>query len=240
MYLLGAPKFKLATDHKPLLPLLNNPKAKIPPRIERIIIKMQNLDFDAIHIPGKNNMTDYLSRHSFPETGKDHIEKHVNAVIQADHAIVWSKIKKATAEDKELCELTGTIETGNWSKAKQFLKPYYEVRDEFFVPANMTELPDRPWDVVEADFCGPLPNHKYALVLTTYRPIFTVSRSGDGNIYIHNTSDKEIEEDFFYPWNTSMGFHHKRVTPIHPKAQGQVENFNKLINKTTKIRECNI
>jgi hypothetical protein len=32
-----------------------------------------------------------------------------------------------------------------------------------------------------------------------------------------------------------MGFHHKRVTPIHPKAQGHVENFNKLINKTTKI-----
>ena len=32
-----------------------------------------------------------------------------------------------------------------------------------------------------------------------------------------------------------MGFHHKRVTPTHPKLQGQVENFNKLINKTTKI-----
>ena len=104
----------------PLLPLLNNPKGKIPPRIERIIIKMQNLDFEAIHIPGKSNMTDYLSRHPLPETGKDHIEKHVNAAIQADHAIVWSKIKKATAEDKELCELTETIETGNWSEAKQF------------------------------------------------------------------------------------------------------------------------
>ena len=239
MYLLGAQKFKLATDHKPLLPLLNNPKAKIPPRIERIIIKMQNLDFEAIHIPGKSNMTDYLSRHPLPETGKDHVEKYVNAAIQADHAIVWSKIKEATAEDKELTELTETIETGNWEEAKQFLKPYYEIRDELFVadgvimrmdrivppqslrqriiqsahkqghlgvsktkemirrkywfpgmntritdmvqscfdcqivtdqhhtqPAKMTELPDRPWDVVEADFCGPLPNHKYALVLT--------------------------------------------------------------------------
>ena len=30
MYLLGIPKFKLATDHKPLLPLLNNPTAKLP------------------------------------------------------------------------------------------------------------------------------------------------------------------------------------------------------------------
>ena len=32
-----------------------------------------------------------------------------------------------------------------------------------------------------------------------------------------------------------MGFQHKRVTRRHPKALGQVENFNKLINKTTKI-----
>ena len=36
MYLLGAPKFKLATDHKPLIPLLHNPTAKLPPRIERL------------------------------------------------------------------------------------------------------------------------------------------------------------------------------------------------------------
>ncbi|XP_028405248.1 uncharacterized protein LOC114527753 [Dendronephthya gigantea] len=28
-----------------------------------------------------------------------------------------------------------------------------------------------------------------------------------------------------------LGFKHKRITPYHPKAQGQVENFNKLINK---------
>ena len=39
----------------------------------------------------------------------------------------------------------------------------------------------------------------------------------------------------FQAFAEEMGFHHKRVTPIHPKAQGQVENFNKLINKTTKI-----
>ena len=31
------------------------------------------------------------------------------------------------------------------------------------------------------------------------------------------------------------GFKHKKVTPRHPKAQGQVEGFNKLINKTTSI-----
>ena len=44
MYLLGGKHFQLSTDHKPLLPLLNNPQAKLPPRTERLIMKMQNLD----------------------------------------------------------------------------------------------------------------------------------------------------------------------------------------------------
>lgn len=32
-----------------------------------------------------------------------------------------------------------------------------------------------------------------------------------------------------------VGFRHKKVTPRHPKAQGQVEGFNKLVNKTITI-----
>jgi hypothetical protein len=31
-------------------------------------------------------------------------------------------------------------------------------------PAKMTELPERPWDIVEMDFCVPFPNGEYAYV----------------------------------------------------------------------------
>ena len=31
------------------------------------------------------------------------------------------------------------------------------------------------------------------------------------------------------------GFKHKQVTPVHPKAQGQVEGFNKIVNKAITI-----
>ena len=57
MYLLGADHFELATDHKPLLPIFNNSRAKLPLRIERMVMKMQNLDFTAVYIPGKTNAT---------------------------------------------------------------------------------------------------------------------------------------------------------------------------------------
>ena len=103
MYLLGAPHFQLATDHKPLLPLLNKPIAKLPPRMERIVMKMQNLDFTTIHIAGKLNMTDNLSRHPLPETEETRHEKHIKAIIRADHAVVVETIAEATATDKELC-----------------------------------------------------------------------------------------------------------------------------------------
>ena len=67
MYLLGA---------KLLLPIFNNPRAKLPPRLERMVMKMQNLNFTAIYIPGKTNMTDYISRHPLPETAKTGHESH--------------------------------------------------------------------------------------------------------------------------------------------------------------------
>ena len=134
MYLLGAPHFQLATDHKPLLPFLNMPTAKLPPRIERIVMKMQNLDFTAIHIAGKSNMTDYLSRHSLPETEETRHEKHIKAIIRADHAVVMEATAEATATDKELCQLRAALLTGKWDPA---LKPYYDLRRELYMAEGL-------------------------------------------------------------------------------------------------------
>ena len=60
MYLLGSQEFQIATNHKPLIPIFNNPSAKLPPRLERLRMKTQHLDFVMIHITAKSNMTDYL------------------------------------------------------------------------------------------------------------------------------------------------------------------------------------
>ena len=46
MYLLGAPKFKIITGHKPLISMFNKVTAKLPPRIERWVMDMQDVDFE--------------------------------------------------------------------------------------------------------------------------------------------------------------------------------------------------
>ena len=132
MYLLGGKHFQLATDHKPLLPLFNNPQAKLPPRIERLIMKMQNLDFTMIHIPGKENVTDYMSRHPLPETTWTGVEKHVKAVIRTEHAIVLERIAAETAKDTELQHLKQTIQAGTWNKKDPVLQPYTDLQAELY------------------------------------------------------------------------------------------------------------
>ena len=327
MYLLGAPHFQLATDHKPLLPLLNKPTAKLPPRIERIVMKMQNLDFTTIHIAGKSNMTDYLSRHPLPETEETRHEKHIKAIIRADHTVVVETIAGATATDKELCQLRAALLTGKWDQDDPALKPYYDLRGELYMaeglilrldkiippeslrdkiittahtqghlgksktkemirrkywfpgmnqridniistcfscqvatythhtePAKMTELPEGPWHTVEIDFCGPFPNGEYALVIkdqysrypevefvtsTSIKPV----RRKLKKVFAVYGIPKVVQTDNGPPFSShefknfasEMGFRHKTITPRHTKAQGQVEGFNKLINKILTI-----
>ena len=121
-------------------------------------------------------------------------------------------------------------------------------------PAKMTTIPQQPWEVVELDFCGPFPNGEYAMVLTDqfsrYPEVeFTRSiaiapvRERLKKIFATHGVPKVVQTDNGPPFNShefkqlanETGFIHKPVTPYHPKAQGQVKNFNKLINKIAAI-----
>ena len=70
----------------------------------------------------------------------------------------------------------------------------------------------------------------------------TGSRETEENIATHGVP-KVVETDNGQPFNShefkqlanETGFIHKPVTRYHPKAEGQVENFNKLINKIATI-----
>ena len=62
-YLVGAPKFEIITDCKPLVHLFNNPTSRAPLRIERQILAIQGLDYVVKYQKGAENIADYGSRH---------------------------------------------------------------------------------------------------------------------------------------------------------------------------------
>ena len=77
MYLLDAPKFKIIAGHIPLLSMFNKVAAKLPPRIERWVMDMQDVDNELIYEPRKDKQDtlDFLSRHLLPITGSDNTER---------------------------------------------------------------------------------------------------------------------------------------------------------------------
>ena len=87
-YLLGPPRFRIVTVHKPLLPMFNKATAKMPQRIEKWIMEMQDLDFELIYEPGRDEQDplDYLSRYPLPETGNDNTLKIIRWTTDAKHA----------------------------------------------------------------------------------------------------------------------------------------------------------
>ena len=95
-YLLGAPRFKIVTAHKPLLPLFNKTKAKMPPRIEKRVMEMQDVDYELVYERGKDEKDplDFLLRHPLPETGDDATEKVSKWIVNTEHAVVIDKVRE--------------------------------------------------------------------------------------------------------------------------------------------------
>ena len=98
---------------------------------------MQNLGFTMIHIPGKENVTDYMSRHALPDSEMTGVEKHVRAVAQADHAVVLEKIATETEQDAELQHFKHAMHTGAWENKDPILRPYIDIQGELYESENV-------------------------------------------------------------------------------------------------------
>ena len=54
-YLMGLETFKLITDHKPLIPILNSKElSDVALRCQRLLIRLRRYSYVAEHSPGKN------------------------------------------------------------------------------------------------------------------------------------------------------------------------------------------
>ena len=105
------------TCHKPVLSMFNKVTAKLPPRIERWVMDMQDVGYELVYEPEKDEQDrlDFLSRHPLPESDTDNAENVIKSVINSQHAIVFSVIllqrfkKDAKQTNKQDMMLVGLI-----------------------------------------------------------------------------------------------------------------------------------
>ena len=121
IYLLGAPRFRIVTAHKPLVPLFNKVKAKVPPRIEKWIMEMQDVDYELVYEPGKDKADplDFLSRHPLPEAGHDKTEKIIRWNVNTELAVVVTRIREETQKDEVMQQLAMRMAKGDWEKQER-------------------------------------------------------------------------------------------------------------------------
>ena len=103
LFLYGIP-FKMVTDHKPLESVFNQPTHAMSIRVQRIVNRMLDYDFVVEYRSGKENVSDYTSRHPMPlqtctklefKTTKE-VKRYVNYVVTCNtpNAVIKSKCRK--------------------------------------------------------------------------------------------------------------------------------------------------
>lgn len=124
-------------------------------------------------------------------------------------------------------------------------------------PLQMSELPSEPWQAIAADLFGPLPTGEKILVLKCLRSkwpelkIFLRNQATNATnviaamekIFANHGIPEEITTDNGPPFNSkafaqfaaNAGFHHRKVTPLWPQANGQAESFMKNLGKAIRV-----
>ena len=120
-------------------------------------------------------------------------------------------------------------------------------------PIMSTPLPPKPWYNLAMDFYGPLPNGKELMVVCDEysRQVLVqevISTAAENvvpkldEIFSLFGIPKIVKSDNGPPFNgqkfkdfaESLGFEHRKVTPLHPAANGQAESFMKNIKRVIK------
>ena len=121
-------------------------------------------------------------------------------------------------------------------------------------PIKVSKIPSQPWHTVSVDHAGPYPDGHYNLVVIDKRtrcPVvetvpstnFQVKKEKLKRTFATYGTPRRLESDNGPPFNpkefqefaAQEGFQHHRITPNHPRANGEAERFMQLLNKTEQI-----
>ena len=127
--------FTVESDHKPLEMIQHKALTAAPPRLQRMLLRLQPYDATVKYRPGKEMVVpDGLSRGS--SKNKDHIELDMQLNIVQITERRLNNIRQETAKDHILCELKEVIVHGWPDRVKELpnqLRPYWSFRDELAV-----------------------------------------------------------------------------------------------------------
>ena len=132
IYLYGK-LFSLYTDHKPL-EIIYSRKSKPPPRIERWALRLKPYTFKVVHMAGKTNPADVLSRlplENQPSRERNIAEEIINYVTvnAVPKALTLNQIARATEADPILQQVQRCLGGSEWPDTPE-LNPYRRVKDE--------------------------------------------------------------------------------------------------------------
>ena len=141
--MLGAPKFKIISDHKPLQYMFNKVKGEVPPRIERMIMDLQEFDYIVEYCPGKSMIADYMSRNHSDREGSSPAETNekivkrilrveVSHAIDDNSAITMKDVRKMTYECLLSQKIMQMIEKDTGTRDPD-LEPFQRVKEQLSV-----------------------------------------------------------------------------------------------------------
>lgn len=123
-------------DHQALVPLQRRPIAKVPMRLQRMMMRLMSYDYEIVYVPGtKLYLADTLSR-AYPDKAVKAgiIFDTINSVVVRDMTSEeLQELKDHLNKDDAMCQLSEVIKNG-WPNEKKLcppcITPYWEHRDE--------------------------------------------------------------------------------------------------------------
>ncbi|XP_063953999.1 uncharacterized protein K02A2.6-like [Lytechinus pictus] len=134
MYVFGK-HFTVESDHKPLQMIHQKPLTSAPPRLQRMLLRLQQYDFNLIYRPGKEvPIADSLSRSPGNDNTHIALDMQINHIQFTEQRI--ADVKRETDTDSTLSQLKCIIGQGWPERMKDLpsqLRPYWSFRDELSV-----------------------------------------------------------------------------------------------------------
>ena len=131
---------EVESDHKPLEAILLKPLCHAPPRLQRMLLRLQKYDFKLKYKPGKEMLiADTLSRACIKDTTTDRLEEELSCAVNlvlnnSSVSDVWlQEIKETTTKDQSMQMLRNLVQFGWPEKQSQVpkeIQEYWNIRDQ--------------------------------------------------------------------------------------------------------------